>query len=106
MGIGDWLELHWIEILTTIGIGGGSGLAGNKLSDKKRDDKIDELKLEVDENKRNIQEMKADINTNTLFDKQFRDQMKDERKEIKDSLKELKEAQSKMFDYLLNNKTG
>ena len=105
----EWLVNHWPELAAALGIGGGGGLISKKLIDSKQDDKIESIKtmLNSHQSKINMLERKLikigiDVETNSKFDFQFREQVDKDRSQILDTLKEIKEAQSKMIDYLLN----
>lgn len=100
--IHDWLIKHWAELAAALGIGGGSGLAAKKLTDKKQDKKISELESKVNDMEKAITQLKNDIKTNTMFDKQFRDQMEREYNGIKEDMKEVKRGLEQILGHLLN----
>jgi hypothetical protein len=108
----DWITSHWESIAATVAAIFGGGVAGKKFVDKEQDSKIKNLVsgFEVLSEKaikmeERISKVELDIETNTKFDKQFRDQMKEERAEIKDMMKELSGSVKDIYNYLLNNKT-
>lgn len=77
----EWLkEIHvpsLTEVLTMLGIGGGSGFLGKRWTDKEQNNKIKALETKVEKHEGMIsdiatdqQQMKKDLETNTKFDKQ------------------------------------
>lgn len=98
MEILNWVIKHWPELAAAIGIGGGSGFAAKKLTDKKQDGKISELETKVNALDKTLTKVQSDIETNTKFDKQFRDQ-------VEASMTEVKTRLDQILGHLLNNKT-
>ena len=104
MDILNWIVKHWPEFAAALGIGGGSGLAAKKLTDKRQDKKISALEKKVNDMDKTITQLKNDIKTNTMLDKQFRDQMEQEYNGIKEDMKEVKRGLEQILGHLLNQK--
>lgn len=98
----NYIIKHWPELAAAIGIGGGSGFAAKKLTDKNQDKKISYLETKVDSMDKQLTQLKNDINTNTLFDKQFREQMEKEYSIIKDDIREVKGNLKQILGHLLS----
>jgi len=80
MDLYNWLVKHWPELLAALSLGGGGGIASKKLTDKKQDKKISDLEVKINS-------LEKDIETNTLFDKQFREQMGENYNGIKEDIR-------------------
>lgn len=93
----NWISAHWAELLTALGLGGGSGLAAKKLADKKQDAKIEVLEKEVSK-------LKIDMHTNTLYDEQFRQQVERDYLAIKEDMREVKGRLEQILNHLLSKK--
>jgi peptidoglycan hydrolase CwlO-like protein len=93
----EWILKHWAEILTALGVGSGGSFAAKKLTDKKQDAKINKLDERVGGMERKLADVEKDIETNTKFDKQFRDQ-------VEGSMQEIKGQLSQILGHLLNTK--
>ncbi len=98
MEILNWIIKHWPELAAAVGIGGGSGLAAKKLTDKKQDGKIADLETKVNDMDKALTKLKTDIETNTKFDKQFREQ-------VEGSMQEIKTQLNQILGHLLNTKS-
>ena len=112
---GNWILKHWIELAALLGIGGGSGLAGSKLMgknqdrliadiDEKQNKKIAEVEGKIADIDKALMEVKNDIATNTLFDKQFREQMEKDRQALQASMNDIKGNVDRILNHLLNAK--
>lgn len=99
-----WFESHFTELLAIIGAGGGGGILGKKLKDKEQDKKLNELANQVIENKGDIVIIKMELETNTKFDHQLRDDIREGRAETNLVLKEIKDSIKSINEYLLNHK--
>jgi hypothetical protein len=99
-----WLETHWTELLSYLGLGGGSGFLAKKLVDKAQDQKIKSLEHRIGMSEADIVKLKSDIEINTLFDKDFRVQVADRQSELKEDMKEVKGRLDQIFNHLLNQK--
>ena len=62
----EYIINHWSDLITFIGVGGGSGLLGKIIVDKKQDKKIKSLDKRVGT-------VETDLKLNTTVDNQFRE---------------------------------
>lgn len=86
----EYIAANWQELLTFIGVGGGSGLLGKIVVDKQQNKKIKSLEKRVGT-------VETDLKLNTAIDEQFRDTIKGDLTDIK--------GQNKMIlKHLLDNK--
>ena len=53
-----WLKSHWGELMAMLGIGGGAGFAGKKLTDRVQDKKINGLSEGLESVKKNSKRWK------------------------------------------------
>jgi len=93
----NWIIKHWPELAAAVGVGGGGGLAAKKLTDKKQDQKISKLEERVDIMDRAILKVQSDIETNTKFDQEFRNQ-------VESTMTDVKSRLDLILDHLLNKK--
>lgn len=100
----DWVIKHWAELSAALGIGGASGFTAKKLTDKKQDAKITELEKKVGQIDKSLDQLKNDIAVNTMFDKQFREQVEREYNGIKESMTEIKSSVNSILSHLLDKK--
>ncbi len=100
----NWFIKHWAELAAALGLGGGSGLLAKKMTDKKQDKKISDLEKKVNSLNEDMLQLKNDIKTNTMFDKQFREQVEKEYNGIKEGMREIKEGLQLLTNHLLNKK--
>lgn len=100
--ITEWLVEHWPELAAALGVGGGGGLIGKKLTDSTQDKKIKEMETILNLHDKKISKMALDIDINSRFDEQFREQVDKDRTQILETLKEIKASQSQMIDHLLS----
>lgn len=86
----DYITANWQELLTFVGVGGGSGLLGKIVVDKQQNKKIKSLEKRVGT-------VESDLKLNTVLDEQFRETIKGDLTDIK--------GQNKMIlKHLLDNK--
>lgn len=97
MNIIDYLEFHIVEILTAFGVGGGGGLLGKKILEKKACDEIKEIKIRLDGLDRTALLLEKNIELNTEFDKQLR-------KDLDGKLARIEGQNERIITYLLNMK--
>lgn len=97
MDIVEWCTKYWGELITAIGIGGSSGFAAKRLTNKRRDRRIKSLENKIEDFDKSLLQIKKDIETNTLFDKQFRNQ-------VEASMVEVKARLDQILGHLLNTK--
>lgn len=107
----QWLTKHYPELLAAIGLGGGSGFLSKKLTDKNQDSKIKYLEDDLrSANKKlsnmakEIVQVQNDVKTNTLFDKQFREQTQREYSIIEKEMKDVKNSLDRILTHLLSHK--
>lgn len=100
----NWVVKHWPELAAAFGIGGGSGFAAKKFADRKQIENIDVLEKNVKAMNEEISQLKHDVVVNTMFDKQFRDQVEKDYHAIKDDMKEVKRSLEQILNHLLNKK--
>lgn len=101
MDILKWALDNWPTVVATLGIGGGGGIAAKKITDKKQDAKISKIEKRISELEKTVANLEKDVQTNTLFDNQFREQMKDEYNGIKAEIKGVKATLEKILFELL-----
>lgn len=99
-----WIEIHFQELLMFLGAGGGGGFLGKKLTDRQQDKKLKELADSVALNKSEIIMIKLELETNTKFDQQLRDEIKEGKAETHAILREIRESINAINQYLLNSK--
>ena len=104
MGLGEWLTQNWPELAAALGLGAGSGLATKKLADKEQDKKIQTLQDRLDELDKRTNQLENDVVTNTMFDKQLRQQMEREYSAIQGEISEVKGRLEQILNHLLNMK--
>lgn len=90
----EWIKEHWAEILTFLGFGSGGVAAGKHLVDKEQDKRIGDLEKVT-------QELKNQLELNTRFDKQFREEFKEFKTDTKDELKGIREEQTSSFNQII-----
>lgn len=100
-----WISKHWMEILGALGISGGSGVIGKKMTDKKQDEKILKMGLKIADLDKKIISIQKDIDTNTAFDKQFRLQMEGKYSDLKESISDVKKGVDMLVQHMLNKAT-
>lgn len=126
----SWITSHWVEILTYLGIGGGSGILGKKLTDKKQDEKIkrneEELNkqrveivrqkelniknreqiLELSKRQNNItmQMLRIDkkLDVNTEADKQFRASLNRQMDNFNNGMNDIKNGQAALLSQFMD----
>lgn len=72
----EWINDHIPflgKVLTALGVGGGSGWLTKKWIDKRQNEKIQVLEDRMDSAENRIGEVEKDLEINTKFDKQFRE---------------------------------
>lgn len=108
----NWLQDHWPEVLAYLGIGGGSGILGKKLTDKKQDTKIKQHEEKINHHEEDIKVLKKvyssqskailkvenDLKHNTDWDRQLREDLKSQREDIKEKFNKLEESQRDQFN--------
>jgi hypothetical protein len=104
MDVLRWVGEHYPELVGALGLGSGGGLVAKKLADRKQDRAIAGLKKKITSIDMDLVKVKNDIATNTLFDKQFRDQMRVDYKGIKEETSEIKARLETILTHLLNSK--
>lgn len=104
----EWIIEHYFEIIAAIGFGSGGGVFGKKFVEKQRNKEIKNLESRIGYIEQKLSSKDVAINnisnridTNTRFDKQFRDEISNSRIELDRRLKGLEEGQTKMFDYIV-----
>ena len=100
----SWLTANWGDVAAYIGIGGGSGIAAKKFTDKKQDTKIGGLENKILAIDKELIKIKGDIEKNTQFDKQFREQTEKEYHGIKKDMDDIKRGVDRILGHLLNSK--
>lgn len=100
----NWLAHHWTEIAAAIGGGSGSGVIVKKMVDKQQDISIKKLEGKVNTLNVDMARLRSDIDMNTAFDKQFREQVEREYNGLKESLSEVKNGVNQILGHLLNSK--
>ena len=98
----NWIIAHWAELTAALGTGGAGALGAKKLADRKQDDKINELQKKINALEKEMAQLKNDISTNTMFDKQFREQVEKDYKGIKNEMGEIKDRLNQILEHLLN----
>ena len=98
----EWFVKHWPELFGSLTLGGGGAFGVKKLTDKKQDAKIKQLENKVGDMEKEVTQLKNDISVNTMFDKQFREQVEREYTGIKEGMKEIKESLQLLTNHLLN----
>ena len=99
-----WLTTNIEIIAATIATAFGGGYVGKKFKDKEQDDKIKGISNKVKDMESRMIKAENEIITNTLFDKQFREDSKAFREQVNGMFTEIKAQQAKIYDYLLNSK--
>ncbi len=97
----EWFISHWQEILAYIGIGGGSGIIGKKLTDKQQDKKLKDHEDRIMKLETECITIKNDIQNNTVFDKQLRGEFKEYRDLMDKRLSRIEDKQDKIYDHLI-----
>ena len=100
----NWVTKHWAELAAALGLGGGSGFLAKKITDKEQDRKISYLEDKLESMEKHLIQLENDVKTNTMFDKQFREQMEREYGIIKEGMKEVKGSLKQILGHLLDNK--
>jgi uncharacterized protein Yka (UPF0111/DUF47 family) len=101
----ELIATHWMEILTFLGLGSGSGILAKKLTDQKQDSKIEQQGQSIEELKITItkvrKELYGDIN-------EIRKDVNDlkvnlsEIKHIEEKIDSIKEDMLAKFDQIYN----
>lgn len=99
--LGKWLELHYIELLAALGIGGSSGIASKKLIDRNQDKNIKELTNKVNVMDNKISAFEADLNANNINDKNFRSNQDERHNDLKATLAEIKKSQETLMNHIV-----
>ncbi len=100
----DWFMHHWQDVLTYIGIGGGSGIIGKKMIDREQSKKLKDHEQRITLLESKTKEIEKDIETNTIFDKQLRSEFKDHRELMDKRLQRIEDTQIKIYEHLINRK--
>lgn len=100
----NWVSKHWAELTTALGVGGGGGFVAKKITDRKQDKKISYLEDKLNSMDKQLIQLENDVKTNTMFDKQFRDQMEREYNVIKEGMKGVKDDLKQILGHLLDKK--
>lgn len=109
----DWLLNHWGEIVGGGLLAGGSSGATKLVSvrnqnkriseiDKKQDKRLSKIETELLAMEKQVAKLKTDIETNTRFDKQFREQMEKEYNHVKETMNDVKSRLDQIMNHLLN----
>lgn len=102
MELFKWILDNWEQILAILGVTGGSGLITKLIIDKNQNKKIQDIEGKIISMEKEIAQLKNDIETNTMFDNQFRQQVEKEYNSIKEAIKEIKDSLSQLMAHLLN----
>lgn len=100
----DWFFHHWQDVLTYIGIGGGSGILGKKMIDREQSRKLKDHEERINLLESKTKSIEKDIETNTIFDKQLRSEFKDHRELMDKRLQRIEDTQVKIYEHLINRK--
>jgi len=104
MNLLEWIPEHWMEIMAALGLGGAGTYGGKKLIshiDKKQNEELKNLSGRVGSVERKMTEIEGNVKTNTLFDKQLRSDLKDERETLRKRLDKIEVSQEKILFQLI-----
>ena len=91
----EWIEAHWIELLSALGIGGGSGILGKKLTDRKQNKDIEYLKSEV-------KDIRSELSINSDRDLALKEHIAEMKLDFKESLTEIKQGQKELQSLIID----
>lgn len=101
-----YLSDHWVEIAAALGLGsGGGGLLTKGMSDKKGSKALKSLDDRLTKAETSILMVKKDVETNTLFDKQFREQTAKDYESIKSEVSGVNTRLDKIIGHLLKSES-
>ena len=96
----EWLNAHWTELMTLLGIGAtgsGSAVLGHKMIDKKQNAHLKENDKRLDNLEKKVTEIDGEIKVNSTSDQQFRN-------EIGHRLGSIENLNNKILEHLLKSK--
>lgn len=104
MNILEWITDHYMEILAALGLGAGGTYGGKKLIssiDKRQNKELKNLSERVDSVEGKMTKIEGDVKTNTLFDKQLRSDLKEQREILRKRLDKIEVSQEKILFQLI-----
>lgn len=107
MDLKQWLAAHWADLLTWLGIGGGSvggGILGQRVTDRDQNRKIKQLREEMDLAKVKISDLEKELAYNAKQDAQLREDLREHRESLNERLVRMESKQDKLIDYLFQLK--
>lgn len=101
----NWVSIHWAELLAAVGVGGGGGVIGKKLTYARQNSRITDVENKITDMEKQINgvsaeltaqnfvlvEIKSELDANTKFDKQLRDDLKEHRTALNQRLTNIEE---------------
>ena len=96
----EWLNQHWTELMTLLGIGAtgsGSAVLGHKMIDKKQNAHLKKNDERLDTLEKKVTEIDGEIKLNSTSDQQFR-------KEMGHRLGSIENLNNKILENLLKSK--
>ena len=111
----QWIQNNWHWILSAIGVGGGSGIAGHKMIDKKQDKRLsllerstashtkdlNAIKENLSTHKEAIADVKKDLEFNHSRDQDTKEYIKEFKAEVNTRFSKMEEIQSTRHSELM-----
>ncbi len=97
----DWIEQHWQQLLTII-LGGGTAFGAKKAMDAQQNSRIKKLEDKMQTVQNDISQVKQELETNTILDKQLRAELKEHRESLDKRLDRIESGQSQIIQQQLD----
>lgn len=104
----EWMEKNWIDVVSYLGIGGGSSILGMKLIDKEQNKKlkihakkIQDLDHRTQSNSNELVLVKSEIDKNSKFDEQLREDIKTNMTQLNGRFTRIEEGQDRLLNKVI-----